>query len=163
MRKVTVAGQKYGKLTAIWPAGKTKRGMLIWLCCCDCGNLKLIRYGNLISRPEGTCGCSRLGQAHYYKHGHTGGKYVGSRSRTYYSFACAKERCSNPKHENYPLYGGRGIEFRFKSFEDFLAHLGRRPTDKTLDRIDANGHYEPGNVRWATNLQQRHNRRKKTR
>lgn len=163
MRKVEVAGRKYGKLTAMWPVGKSKRGMLIWLCCCDCGKLKLIRYGNLITRPNGTCGCSRLGKANYYKHGHTGGQYVGHRSPTYCSYRSAQARCIYTKHQHYPVYGGRGIEFRFASFEDFLACLGPRPIGKTIDRIDPDGHYEPGNVRWATNLQQRHNRRKKTR
>lgn len=80
-------------------------------------------------------------------------------SPTYISYTQAKQRATNPKHRHWSHYGGRGIEFRFKSFEDFLGAIGPRPAGRTLDRIDVDGHYEPGNVRWATNLEQRHNRR----
>lgn len=64
----------------------------------------------------------------------------------------ARSRCQNPKHVSYPRYGQRGIEFRFTSFEQFFACLGPRPSDKhSLDRFpNSRGHYEPGNVRWAT-------------
>lgn len=62
----------------------------------------------------------------------------------------AKSRCCNPKLRCYPNYGGRGIEFRFKSYKEFIAHIGPRPKGYVLDRIDNNGHYEIGNVRWVT-------------
>lgn len=76
------------------------------------------------------------------------------------SYWAAKARCQCPTHHAYDLYGGRGIEFRFKSFQEFVEHLGPRPSLKhTLDRIDSNGHYEPGNVRWATWKQQGANKR----
>lgn len=71
----------------------------------------------------------------------------------------AKARCNNPNVKQYQDYGGRGIEFRFTSFQEFLEELGPRPTGFMLDRIDNNGHYEIGNVRWATRQDQNNNKR----
>lgn len=71
----------------------------------------------------------------------------------------AKHRCENENNPCYDLYGGRGIEFKFTSFEDFIAELGRRPPGMSLDRINNDGHYESGNIRWATASQQQKNRR----
>lgn len=81
-------------------------------------------------------------------------------SPTYRSYAEAKRRCSTQNRRNPELYIGRGIEFRFDSFEQFLANIGPRPDLRhTLDRINNDGHYEPGNVRWATRETQSRNRR----
>jgi hypothetical protein len=69
-------------------------------------------------------------------------------------------RCYNEKVARYPAYGGRGIEVAKEwrgpgGFERWLEHIGTRPSPAhSLDRIDTNGHYEPGNVRWALPLQQ---------
>jgi hypothetical protein len=72
----------------------------------------------------------------------------------------AKYRCRNRNYRRFDCYGGRGIEFRFHSFAEFFAELGPRPTRRhSVDRIDVNGHYEPGNVRWATPKQQANNKR----
>jgi hypothetical protein len=77
---------------------------------------------------------------------------------TYNSYRAAMERCRNPAHTSYKNYGGRGIEFRFKSLEELKVDIGERPDGYSLDRINTNGHYEPGNVRWATIKQQSRNR-----
>jgi len=71
------------------------------------------------------------------------------------------ERCRYPQHPKYRLYGGRGIDVceRWATFDPFLADMGVRPAGRSLDRIDPDGPYEPGNCRWATPLEQRHNRR----
>jgi hypothetical protein len=74
----------------------------------------------------------------------------------------ARARCTNPNNRNYKNYGGRGIEFRFTSFEQFHAEIGGRPTGKTLDRQNNDGHYEPGNVRWASRSEQARNKRRPT-
>lgn len=81
---------------------------------------------------------------------------------TYRSWAAARTRCYNPNREDWPLYGGRGIKVceRWNRFKYFLEDMGERPKGTTLDRIDSDGDYEPGNCRWATPLQQAQNSRK---
>lgn len=90
-----------------------------------------------------------------FSHGH----YVGGESAEHHAFANAKQRCENPRNNRFADYGGRGIKFKFSSFDRFLSELGPRPRGKKLDRINNNGHYEPGNVRWATESESVRNRR----
>jgi hypothetical protein len=94
----------------------------------------------------------------------TAWNYRHGRSRTpiHRVWSTMVERCTSPKSKKWPLYGGRGIRVceRWLTFENFLADMGERPSaGHTLDRIDTDGHYEPGNVRWATQTEQQRNRR----
>lgn len=72
-----------------------------------------------------------------------------------------KNRCTNPKCDFFYCYGGQGISFceRWNSFQNFLTDMGPRPKETSLDRIDVNGNYEPGNCKWSTPKEQRANRR----
>lgn len=84
------------------------------------------------------------------------------KSREYHSWQTAKERCHNPNNPGYQFYGKRGIVMCAKwrqSFQAFYQDMGPRPEGMSLDRIDPNGNYEPGNVRWATDKQQQRNKR----
>lgn len=84
-----------------------------------------------------------------------------TKSTEYRIWSTMWQRCTNQKHDAYPYYGGRGISVceRWKSFENFFADVGPRPRGLTLDRIDGNANYEPGNCRWATFSEQMRNRR----
>ena len=93
------------------------------------------------------------------RHGHASS---GRKSPTYISYRSMLTRCLNASNFKYPYYGGRGISICQRwldSFENFLADMGERPDGTSIDRIDVNGNYEPGNCRWATPLQQADNQR----
>lgn len=75
-----------------------------------------------------------------------------------YIYKGAKSRCTNPNTRQWHNYGGRGIKFKFNSFEEFLNELGPRPTGYTLDRVNNDGHYEVGNVKWSTRQEQNRNK-----
>lgn len=95
-----------------------------------------------------------LGNKYAARHG-------GSRSGTYKSWIAMRARCYQKTNIGYKDYGGRGITVceRWRhSFENFRCDVGERPDGTSIDRIDSDGNYEPGNVRWATSTQQIRNR-----
>ncbi|MGA7988021.1 MAG: hypothetical protein WCB51_06440 [Candidatus Dormiibacterota bacterium] len=91
----------------------------------------------------------------------THGQAAGGGTRTYHAWKSMVRRCTNPSSADWPRYGGRGITVcnRWHRFENFLADMGPCPDDLTLDRINNDGNYEPGNCRWTTWEQQMRNRR----
>ena len=148
-----IAGQRFGRLVALRRVGANAQRMTQWECLCDCGRTTVTLKVQLKNAHTQSCGC--LHQEVITKHG----AYQTSEYRAYVR---AKQRCNpqsnNPKYRKH--WSGRGIQFRFPTFECFLAEIGPRPgPGYSLDRINNDGHYEPGNVRWATVLEQRHNRR----
>ena len=153
-----LTGQKFGRLTVAWPVGQNQSRHIMWLCFCSCGKFKVVSGRNLVSGNTKSCGCLIL------KHGYARGHIKTPEYKTYYD---AKARCTNPRHISYPNYGGRGIEFKFDSFEQFLAEVGPKPEGEypsghplySIDRIENNGHYEIGNVKWSTQSEQHYNRR----
>jgi hypothetical protein len=92
-----------------------------------------------------------------YQHGH-----ATARTPTYLTWRSMIKRCRYPSTASYRYYGGRGITVceAWLTFAGFLADMGERPEGKTLDRIDAAGHYEPANCRWATRTEQQAHRKK---
>lgn len=157
MRHLNVLGRVFGKLTVIAYEGQFKGGAR-WRCRCECGQERINKVGHLTTGAVISCGCyaKRLTKSGVLRRTH--GK---SRSFTYNVWCKMKERCSNPKLKCWENYGGRGIKVcdRWMKFENFLEDMGEGPTWMSIDRINNDGNYEPGNCWWATPKQQRANQR----
>jgi hypothetical protein len=162
-KPVDYQGRKFGRLrpvsrafVRVTPSGSRKH---YWLCQCDCGEEVVVWAGQLTGGDTQSCGCLRreLRAAKNRVHGR-------AKTPEYEAWCDMKARCSNPKKRGFANYGGRGIkvcEQWQNSFEDFLAHIGPKPSPAhSVDRIETNGHYEPGNVKWSTKSEQLNNQRK---
>lgn len=149
-RAINITGQKFGRLTAIKPCGKTSGGNILWLCECDCGNKTTVPTQHLKSGNTQSCGClnSELASKRFTKTG-------ASNHRLYRIWRNMKRRCYDKTFKAYKNYGGKGVlicEEWLKSFENFYnwAIGNGYKDDLTIDRIDVKGNYEPKNCQWIT-------------
>lgn len=146
-----LTGSVYGRLTVIKRLGGryTK-----YLCICSCGTTKQVGGCELARGSTKSCGCWARESRSINNSTH--GK---STSVEYKAWSSMWMRCTNPNYDNYLLYKDRTPPEEWRDFAVFYAHIGPKPNPEfSLDRIDNEKPYGPGNVRWATDVEQNNNR-----
>lgn len=156
MKALDLTGQRFGRLTVtsfsearMYGAHKRR----FWNCLCDCGAIVEVLGLALPSGNTKSCGCFRDDKKATHRM---------SKSPEYRTWSGMWQRCSNPENVRYMDYGGRGITIcdRWKSFDAFFADMGSRPSpDHSIDRIENDQGYEPGNCKWSTRSEQQNNKR----
>lgn len=158
-----LTGQRFGRLVALYriesktlPCGQKQS---IWMCKCDCGNIKSYTLPNLTSGVTRSCGCYNAEKIHgsYPIHGQ-------SRTLLYDTYYSMRKRCYLPSNASYKHYGGRGIKVCDEWLNDYMCFYNWALNNGykeglSLDRIDCNGDYEPQNCRWVTMKVQQNNKR----
>ena len=159
MKRKDLSGQRFGYLVAI--SSKYENGKTKWLCKCDCGKEHYVDASKLTSGHTKSCGCMHgaLITAGKTRHGM-------SHTKIHDEWMNMRSRCRNPHNTSFKYYGERGLTVCKEwdeSFEVFYEYVSKLPDFGTptysLDRIDNDKGYEPGNVRWASKRTQAINRR----
>ncbi len=147
-------GTRHGSLVVIAASGRHKNRDRLWLCRCDCGETVTVIQWNIVCGRTRSCGCGRDGRPPTHGESH---------SLEYRNWHGMINRCTDRTNQSWKHYGGRGITVcdRWRESPDkFISDMGRRPSPRhSVDRIDVNGNYEPGNCRWATAKEQALNKR----
>lgn len=160
MKPIDIAGKTFGRWTALERVKNDPKGQAQWLCRCECGTNRIVKSILLRRGITKSCGCLKQETTieRSTKHGHSSSKTV---TPTYHSWVGMTQRCTNPKNSSYPNYGGRGIKVYgpWLTFANFLADMGEKPPGTSLNRINNDGNYEPGNCQWSSNKHQARNRR----
>lgn len=157
-RLIDISGNRYGRLVAVSRV-KNKD----WMFKCDCGKAHVAKKDNVIGGRTTSCGCFHNDdlRARNHKHGHARHDYE---TKTYRCWKSMIQRTTNPTNSHWKYYGARGITVcdRWRhSYEYFLSDMGESPPGLTIDRIDNDRGYEPGNCRWADYSTQNNNKRRK--
>lgn len=153
-----IIGQQFSRLTVIAFAGRRKR-RAYWRCRCTCRRTVVVLGENLKSGRTKSCSCLKEERL---EESHQNAFVTPEKRRAHACWARAKSRVLNPNDSSWHRYGARGITMCkqwIKSFKRFYADMGPCPEGMSLDRINNNGNYEPGNCRYATPTMQARNRR----
>ena len=154
-------GHTFGRLVVLQRAPNVK-DRTAWLCRCTCEENAIVIGNKLQQGRTVSCGCKKQEiMSNMAAVGRTNRAHGRTNTTEFRTWTSMLTRCFNPRSEDYPRYGGRGITVcdRWREFKQFLADMGIKPSPRhSIDRINNDGNYEPGNCRWATQTEQSRNR-----